>query len=423
MRKQSLYKLLIFLNILILQLSFLAVGPRLVIIEGPTDVDEILNGPYAGNFLVTDGLGAVRIIDLTNREILWATEEPTFFSHSSAIHPDGNSVFIGDTGRDRVIEMNISNKVIIWEWDAKNITCVNWTDYGLKWGWSAESFAIVDNLNPATGYYTHLNSVDFINGTKFGRSYDSILISIRNFDLIIEVNHTAKSPSDPGYMNITWHYGRPGDRSIIYHQHAPRRLLNGHTTICDSEVGRIIEINETNQVVWEYWDKNLRWPRDCVNIPNGNCLIVDSNNNRIIEVNKTTSAMIRSFSDHLITPYGAEYTSDGRVLVGMPRSNKILILDYETGEILDEIGFSFTLTPIVLGFLMIIGYHTIDLISFWLRNGDKSVQTRLKMHKFHKKVILIVALILVLILFKYIISFNWHFGLWNLSEHIPRPSW
>ena len=427
MKKRTFAKLSIMLGAILFQVIFLFWVPPLLVVQGPADVDYIDVGPYAGNYLVTDGYeGSVKIIDFKTRQILWRTDEPEFFVHDADMLPDGECIVVADTTPDRVFVMNLTTKEIIWDWYAKNQTrdayCDywNWTEYAIRQGWDNTAIAILENFNPPDGYYTHLNTVQFINGSLFNRTYDSILISLRNLDLVVEVNYTAKK-GEPGYMNITWSYGIPGHRSILNRQHAPKRWLNGHVTIADSENSRIIEIDENNQLIWEYTDKRLRWSRDCELLPNGNYLIVDSINNRIIEVNKTTNQIVRTFSQGLNLPYEADLTTEGKVIVGNTMANNIIIYDYNSGGIVDRIGFNFLFMPLILTFGLIIVYYAIDCILQFRAMHGKSIKERLKFHKIYSKIILIGVLAGIIIAFNLLIAVMWNYSLWKMAEFLLHP--
>ncbi len=411
----------------LLQVFFLLVVPNFVMIAAPADVDRIETGPYAGNYLVTDGFGAaIKIIDFESRQVLWETDEPEFFVHDADMLPDGQSIVVADTTPDRVFVMNLSNHEIIWDWYAKNNTRdaysdhINWTEYALKQGWGAESIALLENFDPPDGYYSHLNTVQFLDGATYNRTYDSILISLRNLDLVVEVNYTAQV-GDPGYMNITWSYGIPGNTSVLNRQHAPKRWPNGHVTISDSESGRVIEIDENNQIVWEYSGKRLRWVRDCELLPNGNYLLTDSTNNRIIEVNITTQEIVRTFSRGLNLPYEADYTSEGQIIVGNTMANNIVIYDYDTGKVVDKVGIPWIFLPLMITFIIVIGYHALDCFIQFRSMTDQSIGKRFKDHRIYSKLILIAILVCILVFFYTLIAFMWNFSLWKVAENVLHP--
>jgi hypothetical protein len=415
MKKRRIIQLILLAVFIFLPIFFIRILPNYLAISDPTDADKIYEGPYTGYHLITEGRGAIQIMNLNTRQILWETEEPEFFVHDADILPGGNTIVVADTNADRVFVMNLSNKAILWEWYARNNThnefvpYNNWTQFGLENGWDTDAIAHTENFDQVFGpmmWYSHLNSVEYINGTMFGRSYDSILISLRNFDMIIEVNFTAKE-GEPGYKNITWHYGEPLKHDILNHQHATIRLPNGHTAICDSDNYRVIEINETNQVVWEYKNNKLRWVRDVELLPNNNYLIADSVNNRIIEVNRTTKQIVRTFTDlRLNIPFDAEYIpEDNQLLVSSHPGQVLLIFNYDNTKVIDCLGILWIFAPFFIILLIVIAYLSVDCVYQFKKMKEKSIKDRFLSLSIYSKLILIGLAILAILWFNYIFSF------------------
>jgi outer membrane protein assembly factor BamB len=165
-------------------------------------------------------------------------------------------------------------------------------DGEITWAWSA-----VEHLGPGSEFWaehvpeerrdeyrregpesdwTHVNDIDRLeDGT--------IQLSIRNFDVVIAV--------DPNTNEIVDVVGSPGNRDLMYEQHNPNRIEHDDTMlVADSENDRIVEIDlETEEVIWTFRgsDQQLAWPRDADRLPNGNTLVVDSRNFRVLEVNET----------------------------------------------------------------------------------------------------------------------------------------
>ncbi len=412
-KKKRLIQLIFLVIFLILPPFFYLVVPTFLPAPMPTDVDKIRAGPYAGYHLVTNARGSVVIMDFATNRVLWETQDPVLFAHDAEMMPNGESILVSATGADRVIEINISNQVILWDWYALNqttrefVSYNNWTQFGLANGWSAEGLDFVNDRDSTTHYYTHVNKVQFLNGSDFGRTYDTVLMSIRNFDMIIEVNYTAQE-GEPGYMNITWQYGKPMEHSTLCRPHGPKRWPNGHTSICDSENGRVFEINETNQVVWEYSGKKLRWPRDCELLPNGNYLITDSCNNRIIEVNVTTNQIVKTFTDVFLgLPYDADYVpEDNQVVAGS--SQITCIFDYTTTKIVQRVGFPWFIAPVLIIIAIVITYVSISVGLQFRAMKEKSILDRFKSHQIYSKLLIIGVLITILFFRNYIIAFIWY---------------
>jgi len=144
-------------------------------------------------------------------------------------------------------------------------------DHQIVWEWKAIDWFVPpedwDPESPDINYndWTHLNDADRL-------SDGHTLISLRNLYKVVEVNETG---------HIVWEWG---NQTNLGHPHNPDKLLNGNVLICDSGYNRIIEVNTTtNEIVWMY-EGTLSWPRDADRLPNGNTLIADSLNDRVIEI-------------------------------------------------------------------------------------------------------------------------------------------
>jgi len=104
-------------------------------------------------------------------------------------------LLIADTGYDRVIELDYPNKNIAWEWKPE---LINWTKVNSNWS-SGHYYN-----NPLVFDWIHLNDADF----KQRGSWNACLISMQNFDMIVEVNYTAeKNGPSNNPDNIIWYYG------------------------------------------------------------------------------------------------------------------------------------------------------------------------------------------------------------------------
>ncbi len=266
--------------------------------------------------------------------------------------PNGH-LMIADTEHDRFIEIDYPNKNIIWSWEP---AMINWTIINEEWD--------VNHYynNPSNGDgnviydWTHINDVEFKN---YG-SYDACLISIRNFDLIVEVNYTAdfKNPNDPN--NILWWYGDYGAYELLNHQHNPDYLSNGNIIIADSGNDRIIEVDyNTKDIIWEY-NTDLMWPRDADELENGNLLITDSNGCRVIELNRTTNEIVWMFDQDLLIPYEADKLPNGNVLISSEYHGLILEVNKE-GNVVWSYGNSYIKAIFILNSLNFIGISIITL--------------------------------------------------------------
>ncbi|MFW9834956.1 MAG: aryl-sulfate sulfotransferase [Candidatus Thorarchaeota archaeon] len=380
----------------------------------PLDVDYLTEGDYAGNFLVTDNIGKVLIVD-TELNVLWESDVPERFCHESGLLPDGN-IIVADTAVGRVIELNISDpNDIVWEWDPRNPADINWTELAIRAGWSQKAIDYVQNPKAD---WAHTNDAEWINGTKLGRTYDSLMISLRNFNLILEVNYTDTK-------EVIWWYGEPEDYNTLNHQHNPDVRDNGNVIICDSENRRIIEVNyTTKEVVWKFRLDfpfgELRWARDCDDIGNDTYMITDSNNGRVFFVDRETKTIVKEFGGwYLIQPYEADYVEiDGKhwILVGDSPSTAITLIDPESDTF---IVYGFPSIPNYLRLFvgLFSTYYAFMFISQFLAVKDQSVINRLKKPSVYRELTYLILSIIILIfggsLYRYLVEF----GLWKIMDN------
>ncbi|MFX1376927.1 MAG: aryl-sulfate sulfotransferase [Promethearchaeota archaeon] len=384
----------------ILSIIFYIIIPNNIPYSGPMDVDYISEGEYAGNFIVSPIWGHVVIID-TNGDVKWKSYEEKFFVHDSDILPNGN-VLMADTDGNKVLEVDIHDpSKIVWSWDAMNSSDVNWTKFSLDQGWTDLSF--LEDQSSLFMSWTHLNDIDFINGSKFGKSYDSVLISLCNLDLVIEVNYSDTK-------EIVWSYGQPSNYTLLNHQHNPDRYDNGNTVICDTRNERIIEVNTTTkEVVWElkleYPNTRLRMARDCDDIGNGLRLITDSGNNRVLVYDMKSQKIIKEFkSPWFANPYDADILGNDSIIVSNLLTDTIVIVDYSTGLVIKVIGFPHKWVVPTIMIISAMGYHTIKLYKA-IKRSEKRTLRKILDFEVHRRLVYISCGILALVFFNSIISF------------------
>ncbi|MFX0107793.1 MAG: aryl-sulfate sulfotransferase [Candidatus Hodarchaeota archaeon] len=372
-------KILMF--VLILELAafpiFTMVIPKLQPMGMPLDIDYITEGPFAGNFLVSDNGGQVLIVN-SDLEVLWRSEIPEVFVHEAEILPSGN-IIVADTGAGTVLEININNPSdVVWQWDPRNIDDIDWLVFGNSVGWSQEALDYVGNPDLISDW-THINDAEWINGSTRGRSYDSILISMRNFDLIIEINYTDTK-------EVIWHYGEPLNYEILYHQHNVDIRTNWNVIICDSENHRIIEIDyETKEIVWEFAlefpEGELRWARDCDDLGNGTYLITDSNNGRVILIDRETKEIIWDYGkDYLIMPYEADliiYEGRERILVGDSPATGIVLINPVDGS-MEFFGFAWIAWYMRFTAGLIVFYYGLMFAVAYRGSGEGDLKSKLR---------------------------------------------
>ncbi len=163
--------------------------------------------------------------------------------------PSGN-VLITDQSNERIIEVRISDKAIVWQFGETGV------------------------VGSDNSHLSNPNAAELLtNG--------NILISDENNNRAIEVTHTTPS-------TVVRTFTAQGTVSGVAFA---SRLPNGHTLITDSNNSRIVEVNRKDQVVWQFFTNTdpssnaAPLPTRAVRLANGNTLISDQFNNRVIEVN------------------------------------------------------------------------------------------------------------------------------------------
>jgi outer membrane protein assembly factor BamB len=212
----------------------------------------------SNNILYLQSGHAVYEID-RNGKIVWSYLTSKI-DHDADRLPNGNTIFVfgmRDQKSDaQVTEVNPKG-LIVWRWYAK--------DYFDK-----SPYSSIDVENS----WTHCNAVTRLtNGNT--------LISLRNFDLVVEVDPKGEVTRTIG-------------EGIFDDQHDPEILANGNLLVANHNlrlpqyVGkpqRALEFDpETGKIVWEFLipDKH-NWPvRDANRLPNGNTLITGTT--EIVEV-------------------------------------------------------------------------------------------------------------------------------------------
>ncbi|MHA1292189.1 MAG: aryl-sulfate sulfotransferase [Promethearchaeota archaeon] len=335
-----------------------------------------------------------KVIEITPEgKIVWELTGLAY-PHEVIELPNDN-LLIADTGYDRVIEVNYPKKDIVWSWNPKKI---NWTEINEEW----------DNNhyynNPIDYDWTHLNDVDF----KHYDTWDAILVSIRNFDLIVEINYTsARESKNSNSSDITWWYGNYKDHSLLNRQHNPDYLENGNIIVADSGNDRIIEIDYDNkEIVWKY-DDGLSWPRDADELENGNILITDCLNCRIIEIEKDTKKIVWAYSRDLMVPYEADLLDNGNILIGNGYGGTVYEVNRD-GIVVWRYGYSYLKSVIYLNliiciilesFLIYLHYQTIK--------SDELMPKQQKRKKIKIGILIGFIIFEVLMFLYYIILIGW----------------
>ena len=266
--------------------------------------------------------------------------------------PNSN-LLVADTENDRVIQINYPDKDIVWSWEP---ALINWTQVNSNWELNHYYNSPLNNKGEVTYDWTHINDVDFKN---YG-SWNACLISLRNFDLIVEINYTADfiSPNNPN--NIVWWYGEHDNYTMLSHQHNPDYLNNGNIIVADSGNDRIIEVNYTSKKIDWIYQEHLMWPRDADELENGNLLITDSDGGRVIELDRLTNKIVWSFSRGLIIPYEADMLANGNILISNEYHGQVIEVN-RNKEIVWMAGLSYIKAFIFLNSISLLGISSLVL--------------------------------------------------------------
>ncbi|WP_439027592.1 aryl-sulfate sulfotransferase [Haloarchaeobius sp. DT45] len=231
-----------------------------------------------------DGCVHNRVVELDyeTKEEVWNYSWYDVFVHNHEVHDadrlESGETAIIDMGNNRAFTVD-ENGEITWEWHARE-HLGDGTEFDQQY--DSPEYSGPEND------WTHMNDIDALDNGNFQ-------LSIRNFDVVIEVNRTTKD-----VVNVV---GKPGEHDILYEQHNPMRL-NGTVLVADSENDRVVEYDvESGEKVWEY-SRGILWPRDADRLENGNTLIVDTFNNRVIELNKEGEVVWRY--GNIMMPYAAD---------------------------------------------------------------------------------------------------------------------
>jgi hypothetical protein len=177
---------------------------------------------------------------------------------------------------------------------------LNTTTDSIGWEWRAES-----DLDPDSGGqegdWTHLNDVELLDDGR-------IMVSLRNQDRVVFL-------SDDGDLQRNWTLGAEDAYGILYEQHNPDYIPESRggpaVVVGDSENNRVAEYQRIDgqwRQSWTWQDDNIRWPRDADRLPGGHTLVSDSQGNRVLELDETDEIV---WQVDVPTPYEAERLGTG----------------------------------------------------------------------------------------------------------------
>ncbi|WP_135852124.1 hypothetical protein [Halorussus salinus] len=246
-----------------------ALGPDRVQVSSATEIaDRNCPDRYRNDGFPNCVENSLRIVEQSSNEVVWNYSWYDVELHEHELHDadhytvDGEERWVMvDMGNDRVFAVN-REKEIVWQWNA------------------TQTYDMPDRMGPESDW-THMNDVDRLRPGVFQ-------VSLRNFDTVIELH--VENGSTPGERSVSVEpvvgpnrFAGKGD--VLYEQHNPDRLADDHLLVADSEHDRVVELNSSGEVVWQFGGSaTLDWPRDADRLPNGHTLVADSYNDRVVEV-------------------------------------------------------------------------------------------------------------------------------------------
>lgn len=201
-----------------------------------------------GNILMTLSGSGLYEIDRSGN-LVWYHEDEKC-SHDADRLINGNTVYIYgavDTKSDACVKEVDAQGNQVWSWFARDHYDAPPYEDIMYQGWA------------------HANGVSRLAG-------GNTLISLRNFDLTVEVNPQGEPVWECDWQNIY-----PASERPAFYPHDPEPHPDGTMLVClqIESPYEVVEIDKnTQEVLWEYDRENFRTCRDANRLPNGNVLIV-----------------------------------------------------------------------------------------------------------------------------------------------------
>lgn len=149
----------------------------------------------------------------------------------------------------------------------------------------------------------------------------NVLIADTGHNRIVELNSSNQ---------VVWEY-----KDRLSGPRWAQRLANGNTLIADTGNNRIIELSKGGQIVWGLGDGSgavVNHPAMAQRLPNGNTLVCDSGNNRVMEVNAPNQLVWMTGggargSEALLNPNSAKRLANGNTLIADTENNRVIEVD------------------------------------------------------------------------------------------------
>lgn len=195
-------------------------------------------------------------------EVLYSRVDATDYRQWHDADRVGDSQYlVADMFSDEVFVVNTTTGIVTWEWNMQN------------------SFSL-ESGGQYPDDWSHINDVEKLDDGR-------VMVSPRNHDQVLFVDPQSG-------LQENWTLGADDHFSILDGQHNPDYFDESAggpaVLIADSNNNRTIEYARTEDGGWEqswvWQDERLTWPRDADRLPNGHTLITDTKGGRVVEINE-----------------------------------------------------------------------------------------------------------------------------------------
>ena len=195
-------------------------------------------------------------------EVLYSRVDPTDYRQWHDADRIGDSRYlVGDMHLDEVFVVNTTTGIVTWEWNMQNnFSLTSGGQYPDDW--------------------SHINDVEQLDDGR-------IMVSPRNHDQVLFIDPETG-------LQENWTIGADDRFSVLDGQHNPDYFDESAggpaVLIADSNNNRTIEYARTEDGGWEqswvWQDERLTWPRDADRLPNGHTLVTDTRGGRVVEIDE-----------------------------------------------------------------------------------------------------------------------------------------
>jgi hypothetical protein len=209
---------------------------------------------------------------------------------------------------DRIYVVNATIDIVEWQWDVQQ-------RYNFSGGRSYPSD------------WTHINDVEYL---PHKGENGWFMASLRNQDQVVFVDR------EEGLVE-NWTLGVDDAHRIINEQHNPDYIPASEggpaVMIADSQNNRIVEYQRVDgewERTWTWSESEMNWPRDADRLPDGNTLVSDTNGNRLLEVNESGDVV---WEVDVGSVYEAERLGTGDESTGVASARELGLESRRTDEI------------------------------------------------------------------------------------------